>query len=49
MLTEFEKQTGTSVLVYADGRKKPDEYELELITGRSMGNGLLSPTGSNGS
>ncbi|MCB0324930.1 MAG: Rne/Rng family ribonuclease [Bdellovibrionales bacterium] len=34
MLTEFEQRTGTHILIYADGRKKPDEYELELVTGR---------------
>lgn len=29
-LTKLEETTGTTILVYADGRMKPEEYELEL-------------------
>lgn len=35
MLADFEAKTQASILIYADGRKKPDEYDLELMTGKS--------------
>lgn len=33
ILSQMENKTGVSILVYADGRLKPDEYELEMDTG----------------
>ena len=35
ILASYEKQTGTTILVYADGRMKPEQYEVELVTGKS--------------
>nr|MBP9838054.1 Rne/Rng family ribonuclease [Pseudomonadota bacterium] len=35
LLTEFEKMSGTTILIFADGRLKPEEYELELNTGKT--------------
>ena len=35
ILTQFERESGTTILIYADGRMKPEEYELELRTGRA--------------
>lgn len=35
LLTEIENATGTSILVYADGRLKLEEYELELQAGKT--------------
>ena len=37
ILTKFEELSNTRIFVYADGRKKPEEYDLELITQRSEG------------
>lgn len=34
ILSQFERESGTTILVYADGRMKPEEYELELRTSR---------------
>lgn len=33
-LSQFERQSNTKIIVYADGRMKPEEYELELITAK---------------
>ena len=33
-LSDFENRSQTKISVYADGRLKPEEYQLELITGR---------------
>jgi ribonuclease E len=33
ILTNLEEATKTKILVFADGRMKPDEYELEVDTG----------------
>ena len=33
LLSDIERQSNTRVLIYADGRMKPDEYELELSAG----------------
>ncbi len=35
MLADFEAKTEAAILVFADGRKKPDEYDLELVTSKS--------------
>jgi hypothetical protein len=32
ILSDFERQSNTRILIYADGRMKPDEYGLELST-----------------
>ena len=32
VLTEFENRSKTKIVVYADGRMKPEEYKLELVT-----------------
>ncbi|MFN8388971.1 MAG: Rne/Rng family ribonuclease [Bdellovibrionota bacterium] len=32
VLSQFERECGTTILIYADGRMKPEEYELELRT-----------------
>lgn len=34
LLSHFEQESGTTIIIYADGRMKPDEYELELRTAR---------------
>jgi len=34
VLSQFERESNTTVLIYADGRMKPEEYELELRTSR---------------
>lgn len=34
-ISQFEADTSTRVLIYADGRMKPDEYEFELIAGKT--------------
>lgn len=33
-ITNFEKQSQTKIFIYADGRMKPEEYDLELITAK---------------
>lgn len=45
-LYTLEKNAGVSVLVYADGRMKSDQYELELDTGR-VESSLPSPGSGN--
>ena len=32
MLTDFETRSKTKIVVFADGRMKPEEYKLELVT-----------------
>jgi ribonuclease E len=34
IISQFERECGTTILIYADGRMKPEEYELELRTSR---------------
>jgi len=34
VLTQFERESGTRILIFADGRMKPEEYEFELRTSR---------------
>jgi ribonuclease E len=36
-LSQLEQQTGTTIIVFADGRLRPDEAELEIETGRAEG------------
>lgn len=43
-LSKLEADTGVSIFVYADGRLKPEEYELELDTGKRDGAHLPEPT-----
>ena len=35
ILSSFEAQSQTSIYVYADGRKKPEEYDFELVTSKT--------------
>ncbi|MCB0359819.1 MAG: ribonuclease E/G, partial [Bdellovibrionales bacterium] len=42
-LTHLEEQTSTTILVYADGRMKPEEYSLELEGGPRDRTVLTSP------
>lgn len=34
VISQFERECNTTILIYADGRMKPEEYELELKTGK---------------
>ncbi len=34
ILTKFEEQSGTHIFIYADGRMKPEEYEMEVKAGK---------------
>jgi ribonuclease E len=43
ILTDFENRSRTKISIYADGRLKPEEYKLELITER---HGSEGPTRS---
>ncbi len=46
LLSDFERLSNTRILIYADGRMKPDEYELELSTNQ---HGPAHLEGSSGS
>ncbi len=44
-LSRLEDATGITILVYADGRMKPEEYALELDTGNTGNREIISPAG----
>jgi ribonuclease E len=34
ILADFEERSGTRIIIFADGRMKPEQYELELVTSK---------------